>query len=179
MPDLSKGATRQGLSILGSTGSIGTQALEVARLFPDRLSVCALSAQSNVRLLAEQARLYRPDCVVIGDETKEAWLKKELSGTGIRVLAGVDGLVEIATREDVDTVLTAVVGFAGLAPTLAAIRAGKRIALANKETLVVAGELVAAMMAQHGASLIPVDSEHSAIFQCLVGEPLDAVESLI
>ncbi len=165
--------------MLGSTGSIGTQALEVARLFPDRLSVRALSAQSNAKLLAEQARLYRPDCVVIGDVTQEAWLKKELAGTGIRVLAGADGLVEIATRADVDTVLTAVVGFAGLAPTLAAIRAGKRIALANKETLVVAGELVAEMLALHGASLIPVDSEHSAIFQCLVGEPHDAVESLI
>jgi len=153
--------------------------LEVVRLFPKRLAVRSLTALSNVELLANQARAFEPECVVIGDASKGDWLASELSGTGIRIMTGAEGLCEAASLENVDTVLTAVVGFAGLAPTFAAIKAGKHIALANKETMVVAGELVSAMLAQHGATLIPVDSEHSAIYQCLVGEPPDAVESLI
>ena len=170
---------RQGLCLLGSTGSIGTQALEVARLFPERLSVRALTAHSNVELLARQALAFRPACVAIGDAAHYGRLCEALAGTGIRVLAGAEGLCEAATLDGVDTVLTAVVGFAGLRPTLAAIEAGKKIALANKETLVVAGALVAERLEATGGTLIPVDSEHSAIFQCLVGEPRHAVETLL
>ncbi len=170
---------RQGLCLLGSTGSIGTQALEVASLFPERLRVCALTAHANVELLARQALAFRPECVAIGDAAHYGRLREALTGTGIRVLAGPDGLCEAATLAEVDTVLTAVVGFAGLRPTLAAIEAGKKIALANKETLVVAGALVSERIEATGGTLIPVDSEHSAIFQCLVGEPRHAVETLI
>ncbi|GIV60875.1 MAG: 1-deoxy-D-xylulose 5-phosphate reductoisomerase [Rhodothermaceae bacterium] len=169
----------QGLCLLGSTGSIGTQALAVAALFPDRLRVRALTAYANVERLVQQARRFRPACVAIGDVEKYATLREALAGTGIAVLAGAEGLCEAATRSDVDTVLAAVVGFAGLAPTLAAVRAGKKIALANKETLVVAGALVTELAERHGAVLLPVDSEHSAIFQCLLGEPKEAVETLV
>ncbi|WP_456427456.1 1-deoxy-D-xylulose-5-phosphate reductoisomerase [Rhodocaloribacter sp.] len=179
MPASLSDGERQGLCLLGSTGSIGTQALEVARLFPERLSVRALTAHSNVELLARQALAFRPECVAIGDTAHEGRLREALAGTGIRVLAGAEGLCEAATLDGVDTVLTAVVGFAGLEPTLAAIGAGKKIALANKETLVVAGALVAERLEATGGTLIPVDSEHSAIFQCLVGEPRHAVETLI
>ncbi len=169
----------RGLSILGATGSIGTQTLAVVRLFPDLLRVRALTAHRNAALLARQALEFRPDCVALGDETQVAGLEEALAGTGIRVLAGTAGLCQAASLPEADVVVAAVVGVAGLEPVLAAIRAGKTIALANKETLVVAGALVNDLLAQHGALLIPVDSEHSAIFQCLTGEPKRAVESIV
>ncbi|MCH8960436.1 MAG: 1-deoxy-D-xylulose-5-phosphate reductoisomerase [Bacteroidetes bacterium] len=172
------GAPR-GLSILGATGSIGTQTLDIVRLFPDRLRVRALTGHRNAELLARQALEFRPDCVVIGEAAKAPPLREALAGTGIRVLEGPSGLCEAAALPETDIVMAAVVGVAGLESVLAAIRAGKTIALANKETLVVAGALVKALLAQHGSTLIPVDSEHSAIFQCLVGEPARAVESLV
>ena len=172
------GAPR-GLSILGATGSIGTQTLDIVRLFPDRLRVCALTAHRNAHLLAQQALEFRPDCVVIGDVAEASSLREALAGTGIRVLDGPSGLCEAAALPEVDVVVAAVVGVAGLEPVLAAIRSGKTIALANKEALVVAGALVDALLAQHGNTLIPVDSEHSAIFQCLIGEPARAVELLV
>ena len=168
-----------GLSILGSTGSIGTQTLEVVRLFPGRFRVAALTAHGRVDELAAQARALRPECVVIGDEAKYGALRAALAGTGIRVLSGEEGLCEAATLPGVETVVATVVGAAGLAPVLAAVEAGRRVALANKETLVVAGALVRARQRACGAELIPVDSEHSAIFQCLAGEPEAAVEELI
>lgn len=166
------------LCILGATGSIGTQTLDIVRLFPDQLRVHALTAHRNAELLAQQALAFAPQCVVIGEERQLPVLREALAGTGIRVLAGKEGLDEAATLAAVDTVVAAVVGFAGLRPTLAAIRAGKTIALANKETLVVAGALVNELLAAHGVDMIPVDSEHSAIFQCLVGEPPETVEAL-
>ena len=172
------GAPR-GLSILGATGSIGTQTLDIVRLFPDRLRVRALTAHRNAELLARQALEFRPDCVVIGEAAGVPSLREALAGTGIRVLEGSAGLCEAAALPEADVVVAAVVGVAGLEPVLAAVRAGKTIALANKETLVVAGALVDGLLAQHGSTLIPVDSEHSAIFQCLVGEPERAVESLV
>jgi len=172
------GAPR-GLSILGSTGSIGTQTLDIVRLSPEKLRVRALTAHSNAALLAQQALEFRPECVALGEASGAAALETALAGTGIRVLAGVEGLNEAATLPDVETVVAAVVGVAGLEPVLAAIRASKTIALANKETLVVAGALVNGLLEQHGSTLIPVDSEHSAIFQCLVGEPERTVESIV
>ncbi|WP_276088307.1 1-deoxy-D-xylulose-5-phosphate reductoisomerase [Pedobacter sp. JY14-1] len=166
------------ISILGSTGSIGTQALDVVAANPGLYQVQALTAQRNVALLAEQALKFRPELAVIGDPDKYAELKSVLSGTGIRVLAGEEALCEAAALDGVELVLTALVGAAGLKPTVAAIRAGKDIALANKETLVVAGDLITAMAKEHGVNIIPVDSEHSAIFQCLVGEHYQEIEKI-
>ena len=167
------------LTILGSTGSIGTQALDIVRLFPDRLRVRALTAWRNVSLLAKQAREFRPDCVVVGDSTLRDELTRVLEGEPVRVLAGADALQEAAALPEVDTVLAAMVGFAGLRPVLTGIREGKTIALANKETLVAGGALVKETMRRHDNTMIPVDSEHSAIFQCLVGEPARSIESLV
>ena len=155
------------LSILGSTGSIGRQSLEVMAALG--LSVGALSAQRSVKLLEEQARAYHPRLVVLTDDHAARDLSVRLADTPVKVLSGQGGLIEAATMEDVDTVLTAVVGSAGLEPTLAAIAAGKDIALANKETLVCAGALVTRAAREKGVRLLPVDSEHSAIFQCLQG----------
>ncbi len=169
----------RGLCVLGATGSIGVQTLDVVRLFPDHFRVRVLTAGGNDRLLARQAREFRPDCVVIRDEERFAPLREALAGTGVRVLCGPDALCEAAARSDVDVVVAAIVGFAGLAPVLSAPRAGKRVALANKETLVVAGALVRACVERCGGTLLPVDSEHSAIFQCLAGEPEGAVEELV
>ncbi len=168
----------RGLTILGSTGSIGTQTLEIVRLFPERFRVVALTAHSNARLLAEQARAFRPRFVVIGDAACAEAVRSVLGGTDVRVLVGDDGLEAAATADEADTVVAAVVGFAGLRPTLAAIRAGKTVALANKEALVVAGVLVRDLVRQHETAVLPVDSEHSALFQCLVGEPPGAAETL-
>ncbi len=173
------GGRAQRLSVLGSTGSIGTQTLEVVRLFRERFVVQALTAGSNVDLLVEQAREFRPECVVIADETCRERLEADVRGLGVRVLAGREGLCEAATLPDVDTVVASLVGFAGLESVIAAIQAGKKVALANKETLVVAGELVTRLVAKSGGVLLPIDSEHSAIFQCLVGEPAGSVEELI
>ncbi len=155
------------LSILGSTGSIGRQSLEVMAALG--LSVGALTAHRSVRLLEEQARQYRPRLAVLTDETAARDLAVRLADTPVKVAGGRAGLLEAATLDDVDTVLTAVVGVAGLEPTLAAIQAGKHIALANKETLVCAGALVKRTAQERGVELLPVDSEHSAIFQCLQG----------
>ena len=168
----------RGLAILGSTGSIGTQTLEIVRLFPERFRVVALTAHANTEVLAEQAKAFRPDFVTIGDEGRARDLRDALAETDVRVLVGPEGLEAAATVDGVDIVVAAIVGFAGLRPTVAAIRAGKEIALANKETLVVAGELVQRLVAEHGTAVLPVDSEHSALFQCLVGEPMEGVESI-
>lgn len=168
------------LALLGSTGSIGTQTLDVVRAHPGRFRVTALTAQRQADLLVQQAREFRPAVVVIGDEAQYAGVKAALAAQPeTTVLAGAAALAEVAARPDVDVVLTALVGYAGLLPTIAALEAGKTIALANKETLVVAGQLVTSLARQHGAAIYPVDSEHSAIFQCLVGEAPDAVEKII
>ncbi|WBO83162.1 1-deoxy-D-xylulose-5-phosphate reductoisomerase [Hymenobacter yonginensis] len=168
------------VSLLGSTGSIGTQALDVVRAQPGRFLVSALSAQSNADLLVAQAREFRPAAVVIGDEAKYQQVRDALAGQPeTEVLAGAAALTEVAARPDTEVVLTAMVGYAGLLPTVAAIRAGKDIALANKETLVVAGQLITGLVQEHGVRLLPVDSEHSAIFQCLVGEEQNPIEKII
>ncbi len=167
------------LCILGSTGSIGTQALEIVRMFPERLHVVTLAAHRSTHLLAKQALEFRPQSVVIADGSKALELEQMLAGSGIRVLAGREGIIEAAAYSDVDIVLAAVTGAAGLHGVLAALRAGKTVALANKETLVTAGALATRMAAENGGELIPVDSEHSAIFQCLVGEAERTVESLV
>lgn len=167
------------MAVLGSTGSIGTQTLEVAALFPERLEVEALVAGSDWRALAEQALAVRPRVVVIADESAFASLADALADTDVEVRAGTDAIVDVAASPDVDVVVAAIVGAAGLRPTLAAARAGKTVALANKESLVVAGALVEAACRESGAEVLPVDSEHSALFQALVGEPLETVERLI
>ena len=167
------------IAILGSTGSIGKQALEVISHHPHEFAAEVLTARNNHELLIAQALKYRPSSVVIGDESKDAVVREALKGTGIEVHSGHACLGELAAGERVDMVLTAMVGFAGLMPTLCAIRGGKPIALANKETLVVAGDLVTRLAAENQVKLIPVDSEHSAIFQCLVGESIDEVEKIL
>lgn len=166
------------VAILGSTGSIGTQALAVIDANSDKLGVEVLTAQNNADLLITQALRYKPNVVVIGNEKKYAQVTEALAQTDIKVYAGLDALSQVVTMEDIDVVLTALVGYAGLKPTLAAIEAGKHIALANKETLVVAGELVTALAQQKGVNIYPVDSEHSAIFQCLVGEFHNPIEKI-
>ena len=169
---------KRNIAILGSTGSIGTQALEVIRQNPDRFSVFVLTAQSNSVLLIKQALEFKPAYVVISDESKFREVENLLSGTNTKVLCGNEELSGVVTNTEIDIVLTAVVGFAGLRPTLAAIRAGKDIALANKETLVVAGDLVMAMASRYKVKILPVDSEHSAIFQCLAGEENNPLEKI-
>jgi 1-deoxy-D-xylulose-5-phosphate reductoisomerase len=166
------------IAILGSTGSVGTQALEVIRANPSLYKVVALSAQSNAILLVEQAMEFMPEMVVISDESQYAAVKTALFGMPVKVLTGEAALCEVAALETSDIVLTAIMGSVGLRPTIAAIEAGKTIALANKETLVVAGELINRLAAEHGVKIIPVDSEHSAIYQCLVGEKLDTIEKI-
>ncbi|NQX39891.1 1-deoxy-D-xylulose-5-phosphate reductoisomerase [Pedobacter steynii] len=166
------------IAILGATGSVGTQALAVILANPGLYKVSALTAQSNATLLISQALTFLPDLVVIGDENQYQAVKTALAGTAIRVLVGEEALCEAASLAQVDMVLTAIVGSVGLRPTIAAIEAGKEIALANKETLVVAGDLITRLAKKHGVSIIPVDSEHSAIFQCLVGEGNDAIEKI-
>ncbi len=167
------------LAILGSTGSIGTQALEVVAAHPDIFEVEVLSAHSNADLLIKQAIEFKPNAVVVTDGTKYAQVKEALSSMPVKVFSGHESLTEIVQWDSVDMVLAAIVGFAGLSSTLAAAQAGKSIALANKETLVVAGDLVMKAVTEKGARIIPVDSEHSAIFQCLVGEDLEQIEKVI
>ena len=167
------------IALLGSTGSIGTQALDVVRDNADRFEVYALVARHNAGLLAQQAREFRPEVVVIADEQYYAPLKEALADLPMKVWAGADAIADVVQMAPVDVVLTAMVGYAGLRPTLAALEAGKAVALANKETLVVAGELVTATARRTGAPILPVDSEHSAIFQCLVGQDASAVEKVI
>lgn len=163
--------------ILGSTGSIGRQTLEVIDLHRDKFKLIALSARSNVDLLIEQAKKFRPQYVVITNGNTDK-VRKELAGEKIEILEGYDHLSTIASLPQVDIVVTALVGFAGLIPTLTAIEHGKDIALANKETLVVAGEIVTRKAAENNVKILPVDSEHSAIFQCLMGEENSAVEKI-
>lgn len=155
------------IAILGSTGSIGTQALQVVAEHPDLYEVYALTANNKVELLIEQARKFQPEAVVIANEEKYPQLKEALSDLPIKVYAGSDALCEVVEAAPINIVLTAMVGYAGLRPTMNAIRAGKTIALANKETLVVAGELITELAQQYRTPILPVDSEHSAIFQCL------------
>ncbi|MCS6833878.1 MAG: 1-deoxy-D-xylulose-5-phosphate reductoisomerase, partial [Flammeovirgaceae bacterium] len=172
-------SSQKGIAILGSTGSIGKQALEVIAQHPHHFRLEAITARLNADLLIEQAINYQPKHVVIRNEEQYEKVKAALSRFPIQVHAGEKALTEIVQLDTVDTVLTAMVGYAGLFPTIAAIRAGKQIALANKETLVVAGELVTRLAKKHGVSLYPVDSEHSAIFQCLVGEEGNPIEKII
>jgi 1-deoxy-D-xylulose-5-phosphate reductoisomerase len=169
----------RGLAILGSTGSIGTQTLEVVRLFPDRFDVRALTCDGNVELLAEQVREFRPERAVVGAAERADELRSLLSDVDVDVQVGREGLCAAATQSGVDVLMAAVVGFAGLVPVLEALRAEKTVALANKETMVVGGTLVNDALEEHDAQLLPVDSEHSAIFQCLVGESERTVEDLI
>jgi 1-deoxy-D-xylulose-5-phosphate reductoisomerase len=166
------------IAVLGSTGSIGTQALEIISRFPEQFTIEALTAGSNVDLLISQARSLKPDVVVIANETHYAKLKDSLRDLPIKVYAGSTAIEQIVTGENIDIILTAMVGYSGLRSTIAAIKAGKRIALANKETLVVAGELIRELVGKSGSVIIPVDSEHSAIFQCLTGEAGNRIEKI-
>ncbi|WP_404818042.1 1-deoxy-D-xylulose-5-phosphate reductoisomerase [Reichenbachiella ulvae] len=167
------------ISILGSTGSIGTQALEVIEANPDNFELEAISAYNNADLLISQALKFKPNVVVIGNEDKYDQVFDALDSHDIKVFAGEGGLCHIAELEAVDIVLTALVGYAGLKPTIHAVKAGKTIALANKETLVVAGELITQLALEHKSAILPVDSEHSAIFQCLTGEIGNPIEKII
>jgi len=167
------------VAIYGSTGSIGTQALTVVDNHPDLFEVAVLTAHNNADLLIEQSLQYKPNLVIISNEEKYEQVNAALSDQGIKVYAGETALIEVAASDTYDVLLAAIVGFAGLSSTLAAVEQGKTIALANKETLVVAGDIVMASVAQFNAKLIPVDSEHSAIFQCLVGENMDEVSKVI
>lgn len=170
---------KRNIAILGSTGSIGTQALDVVRANRDTFGVEVLTAQSNADLLIQQALEFNPNAVVIGDESKYSTVKEALANTDTKVFAGAESLEQVVEFESIDIVLTALVGFAGLKPTIAAIKAGKPIALANKETLVVAGKLITDLAREKGVNILPVDSEHSAIFQCLAGEFHNPVEKII
>lgn len=167
------------IAILGSTGSIGTQALEIAREQKDRIQIEVLTANSNADLLIAQAKEFNPNHVVIADESKYLQVKEALADDDIKVFAGNKSIADVMEITSADTVLTAMVGYSGLLPTIKAIQNKKRIALANKETLVVAGELITEMCEENRVSLIPVDSEHSAIFQCLVGEDLNTIDKII
>ncbi|MET0394360.1 MAG: 1-deoxy-D-xylulose-5-phosphate reductoisomerase [Chitinophagaceae bacterium] len=175
----SDGQALRRIAIFGSTGSIGCQALEVIAAHPDKFSVEILTAHTNDELLIEQALKFNPNMVVIGDEKKYGRLKEALSGTDIKFFAGEKALEEVAAIDCYDLMLAAIVGYAGLKPTLKAIEIGKAVALANKETLVVAGDIVMRKAVENRVPVIPVDSEHSAIFQCLVGEARNRVEKVI
>jgi 1-deoxy-D-xylulose-5-phosphate reductoisomerase len=170
---------KRNIAILGSTGSIGRQALEVIATFPDRFEAYALVANNRVELLIEQARQFLPEVVVIANESKYTLLKEALSDLPIKVWCGSRAIEEMVQDEEIDMVLTAMVGFSGLKPTISAIAAGKTIALANKETLVVAGELITSLALEKRSAVLPVDSEHSAIFQCLNGEGDNRIDKIL
>ncbi len=165
--------------LLGSTGSIGTQTLEVVSSYSDRLSVVALAAGSNVEKMEQQIREYKPSYAVMWTEEAAKSLREKVKDTDVKVLAGMEGLIEISSLPEADVVVTAIVGMIGIRPTIAAIKAGKDIALANKETLVTAGHIIMPLAKQHGVSILPVDSEHSAIFQSLNGEPKDKISHIL
>lgn len=167
------------IGVLGSTGSIGTQTLDIIEEYPELFRASVLTARRQWHLLAEQALKFRPDLVVIGEEEYYMPLKEALAGSGIEVGAGVKAIEEAAAHAYTDTVVTAMVGYSGLLPTISAIKAGKTIALSNKETLVVAGELITGLCREYGVNIVPVDSEHSAIFQCLVGEKRNEMRKII
>jgi 1-deoxy-D-xylulose-5-phosphate reductoisomerase len=169
---------KKGIAILGSTGSIGTQALEVIEAYPDKFDLQVITGNKNGDLLIEQAIKHNPNIVVIADESQYKKVSDALIDLDIHVYAGEDAIAQVSETNEVHTVLTALVGYAGLKPTLAAIRAGKQIALANKETMVVAGEIVTQEARQKGVNIYPVDSEHAAIFQCLVGEFQNPIEKI-
>jgi 1-deoxy-D-xylulose-5-phosphate reductoisomerase len=176
---MSKEITIKRIALFGSTGSIGTQALEVIAANPDKFSVEILTGYNNDELLVQQALKFNPNIVVIGDERKYLKVKEALLSTEIKVFAGEKSLIDVAGMDCYDLMLAAIVGFAGLKPTLKAIESGKTIALANKETLVVAGDIMMQMAIEKRSPVIPVDSEHSAIFQCLVGETRNRLEKII
>ena len=168
------------IAILGSTGSIGTQALEVIAANPQLFELFAITGHSNVSLLAEQARRFKPNMVIVTDDSKYLELRESISDLDdVKVFAGMQSVCDMVAMSSVDMVLTSMVGYAGLQPTIAAVKAGKTIALANKETLVVAGELICSLAAQYKSAILPVDSEHSAIFQCLAGEQDKSIEKLL
>lgn len=167
------------IAILGSTGSIGTQTLQVIAANPGLFTVEVLTANHNVDLLIAQALQFKPNCVVIADEEKYPALREALTNEDIKVYAGADAIAQVVTQSGIDMVVTAMVGYSGLIPTVNAIKAGKTIALANKETLVVAGELINGLIEEHKVAILPVDSEHSAIFQCLMGENRNPAEKII
>lgn len=168
----------KGIAILGSTGSIGTQALQVIKEAGDYFSVELLTANTNADLLIEQALAFNPNTVIIVDESKYTYVKNALSNTDVKVFAGINSVCDCVQMSTIQTVLTAMVGYAGLLPTIAAIKAGKDIALANKETLVVAGQLITKLANENAVNIYPVDSEHSAIFQCLIGEFHNKIEKI-
>ncbi|HEX8549632.1 MAG TPA: 1-deoxy-D-xylulose-5-phosphate reductoisomerase [Cytophagaceae bacterium] len=170
---------KRNIAILGSTGSIGTQALEVIRSHPDKFAVEVLTAQENADLLISQSLEFTPNTVVIGNDCHYDKVFSALDPAGIKVYCGLNALASVVEMESIDLVLTALVGYSGLLPTIRAIKAGKMIALANKETLVVAGELITALAEKHKVPILPVDSEHSAIFQCLAGEFHNPIEKII
>lgn len=167
------------IGVLGSTGSIGTQTLDIIEKYPDRYRAGVLTARRQWELLARQAEKFRPELVVIGDKNYYRPLREALAGSGIEVAAGADRIAEAAAHPEIDTVVTAMVGYSGLIPTISAIKSKKTIALSNKETLVVAGQLITSLCKEHGVSIVPVDSEHSAIFQCLVGESRKEMRKII
>lgn len=167
------------IAILGSTGSIGTQALDVITAHPDHFEVEVLTAQNNAELLIQQAKKFKPNAVVIGNEDQYSLVKEALDPLDIKVYTGENALASVVQMDSIDLVLTALVGYSGLKPTIKAIESGKTIALANKETLVVAGELITNLAREKGVNIYPVDSEHSAIFQCLVGEFHNKIEKII
>ncbi|MDD3405191.1 MAG: 1-deoxy-D-xylulose-5-phosphate reductoisomerase [Paludibacteraceae bacterium] len=171
--------SKQILAILGSTGSIGTQTLDVVAANPDLFEIYALTANNNADLLIAQARKFTPEVVVIANEKHYQKVKEALADLPMKVFTGNDSIAEVAKMAPITTVVTAMVGYSGLLPTIEAIKAGKKIALANKETLVVAGELITRLAMENRAAILPVDSEHGAIFQCLVGENADEVEKII
>lgn len=171
--------TKRHLAILGSTGSIGTQALEVVKSHPEKFEIEVLTAQNNADLLIAQAIEFQPNCVVIANESLYEKVKSALDKHPIKVYTGNAAIADVVQMTDIDMVLTAMVGYSGLLPTIKAIEAGKTIALANKETLVVAGELITKLAYEKGINILPVDSEHSAIFQCLVGEFHNPIEKII
>jgi 1-deoxy-D-xylulose-5-phosphate reductoisomerase len=169
------------ITLLGSTGSIGTQTLDIVEHNPDKFRIVGLAAGSNVEMLAQQVRKFRPEIVAIGNEAKLPELKAALAGLDYRptIVAGAEGTIEVAAYGDAQSVVTGIVGCAGLLPTIAAIKAGKDIALANKETLIAGGPVVLPLVAKHGVKLLPADSEHSAIFQCLQGVPPGGLRRII
>lgn len=168
----------QRIALLGSTGSIGSQALDVISRYTEDFVVEVLVAGNNIELLTDQARRFHPDAVVIGNENLYLQLKDNLKDTSVKVYAGKNAIEQVVTSSTVDVVIASMVGYSGLRPTIAAIKAGKKIALANKETLVVAGEIISRLVKESGSQIIPVDSEHSAIFQCLVGETGNEIEKI-
>ena len=167
------------ISVLGSTGSIGTQTMDIVRANPEELCVAAVAAGSNIDLLEKQIREFLPKVAVVFDEAKAAELKKNVADLNVRVLGGMDGMIEAASLEGVDIVVTSMVGMIGIRPTIAAINAGKDIALANKETLVCAGHIITRLAKEKGVSILPVDSEHSAIFQSLNGENRKRISKIL